>query len=149
MNQNNSKLYCLLDIALPPFSVVLVEIYIRCVIVLSSINRSIFYIVIHCAVLGANLRRTLMLSPGQQDTQTRVAQTAAATSTEIEQAVSDQEKTNQACMKISFERYVNQIVYSTDREAHEERVKKITEVARNLSKDEWMFKPVSQLKKNT
>lgn len=48
-------------------------------------------------MLGAGLRRNLLLSPGQQDTQSRIAQTAAATSgqTEIEIAVSDQEKINQ------------------------------------------------------
>ena len=48
-------------------------------------------------------------------------------------------------MKVSFERYVNQIVYSTEREAHKERVRKITEISRNLSKDEWMFKPIDKL----
>lgn len=48
-------------------------------------------------------------------------------------------------MKVSFERYVNQIVYSTEREAHEERIKKITDISRNLSKDEWMFKSIDKL----
>jgi len=45
--------------------------------------------------VGAGLRRTLMLSPGQTETQTRIAQTAAATANEIEIAVSDQDKINQ------------------------------------------------------
>jgi hypothetical protein len=94
-------------------------------------------------VIGVNLRRTLMLSPGQQEIPPKVTQ--GANRTEMELGVSEKEKTDQAFMKVSFERYISQILSSTELEAHEERLKKINEEARNLSKDEWMYPSIEKL----
>lgn len=58
-------------------------------------------------------------------------------------------KTNAAFMKVSFERYLSQIVSAAEREAHQERLRKINEVARNLHKDEWMFTPIEKLLGNS
>lgn len=96
------------------------------------------------SLLGANLRRTLMLSPGQQEIPPKVTQ-GAGNRGEMELGVSEKEKTDQAFMKVSFERYISQILSSTDLEAHEERLKKINGVARNLSKDEWMYPSIEKL----
>ncbi|KAI9558070.1 hypothetical protein GHT06_014823 [Daphnia sinensis] len=96
------------------------------------------------SLIGANLRRTLMLSPGQQEIPPKVNQ-GAGNRGEMEVGVSEKEKTDQAFMKVSFERYISQILSSTELEAHEERLKKINEVARNLSKDEWMYPSVEKL----
>lgn len=84
-----------------------------------------------------------MLSPGQQEIPPKVAQ--GANRTEMELGVSEMEKTDQAFMKVSFERYISQILSSTELEAHEERLKKINEEARNLSKDEWMYPSIEKL----
>jgi hypothetical protein len=84
-----------------------------------------------------------MLSPGQQEGPPKV--TPGANRTEMELGVSEKEKTDQAFMKVSFERYISQILSSTELEAHEERLKKINEEARNLSKDEWMYPSVEKL----
>ncbi|XP_046459246.1 uncharacterized protein LOC124205782 [Daphnia pulex] len=95
------------------------------------------------SLIGVNLRRTLMLSPGQQEIPPKVAQ--GANRTEMELGVSEMEKTDQAFMKVSFERYISQILSSTELEAHEERLKKINEEAHNLSKDEWMYPSIEKL----
>lgn len=82
-----------------------------------------------------------MLSPGQQ-TPPNNAGLASRSRREKE---FDREKTDQTFMKVSFERYISQVLTSSEIEAHEQRLKKITEEARNLSKDEWMFTPVEKL----
>ena len=43
----------------------------------------------------------------------------------------------------SFDQYA--LVSSNDLEAHEQRLKKLNEIASNLHKDEWMFTPVEKL----
>ena len=85
-----------------------------------------------------------MLSPGQQDMPPKVTQ-GSASHNEVELGVNEREKTDQAFMKVSFERYISQILSSTELEAHEERLKKIREEASNLSKDEWMYPSVEKL----
>ena len=86
-----------------------------------------------------------MLSPGQQEIPPKVAQGTSGSRGEMELGVSDKEKTDQAFMKVSFERYISQILSSAELEAHEDRLKKINEQARNLSKDEWMYPQVEKL----
>lgn len=85
-----------------------------------------------------------MLSPGQQEIPPKVNQCSGSRS-EVELGVSEREKTDQAFMKVSFERYITQILSSTELEAHEERLKRIKEEAHNLSKDEWMFPSIEKL----
>lgn len=85
-----------------------------------------------------------MLSPGQQEIPPKVNQ-GSGSRNEMELGVSEKEKTDQAFMKVSFERYISQILSSTELEAHEERLKKISEEARNLSKDEWMYPSIEKL----
>merc|ERR1712071_216279 len=96
----------------------------------------------HNNLIGANLRRTLMLSPGQQETPPNNVGLASRSRREKE---FDREKTDQTFMKVSFERYISQVLTSSEIEAHEQRLKKITEEAKNLSKDEWMFTPIEKL----
>ena len=47
--------------------------------------------------------------------------------------------------RVSFGRYVTQIVSTGQREAHERRLKRLQDEARELHKNEWMFTPVDRL----
>ena len=103
-----------------------------------------------------------MLSPGQQqqETPTHTSHQLESGSSSRHQLHSNSssglpnsnnergnngEKTDQSLMKVSFERYMSQILSSSEIEAHEERLKKILQEANNLSKDEWMFTPINKL----
>jgi len=84
-----------------------------------------------------------MLSPGQQETPP--GNVGLVSRSRREKELEQQTKTDQTFMKVSFERYISQVLSSSEMEAHEQRLKKIGDEARNLSKDEWMFTPVEKL----
>ncbi len=105
-----------------------------------------------------------MLSPGQQE-QARVGGTSQPSTSEVgtiltgahagqtlddlASAAEREGRTDATFMKVSFERYISQITSAAEMEAHEERLKKLSETARNLSKDEWMFTPIEKLLGNS
>lgn len=85
-----------------------------------------------------------MLSPGQQEMTPKV-NPVPGNQSDLELGTSEREKTDQAFIKVSFDRYISQIHTSAELEAHEVRLKNIREEANNLSKDEWMYPSVEKL----
>jgi len=85
-----------------------------------------------------------MSSPGQLESPDTAASDRAAPS-ELNSRPSAKDKTDQTFMRVSFGRYVTQIVSTGQREAHERRLKRLQDEARELHKNEWMFTPVDRL----
>lgn len=98
-------------------------------------------------MLGANLRRTLLSSPSQLESPDVIAPSAGNrnSNNEINFRMGSKEKTDQTFMKVSFERYVSQIITASEQEAHEQRLKKLADEAKFLQKTEWMFSPIEKL----
>ena len=89
-----------------------------------------------------------MLSPSQLDSPDLFqgpTTRASRNTNEINLGISGRDKTDNTMMQVSFNRYVSQILSATEREAHEKRLEKLAEEAKNLSKTEWMFTPIEKL----
>ena len=95
-----------------------------------------------------------MSSPGQLETPEVLPSSSGSSSGagpstrnsgEMNLRMGTKEKTEHAFMKVSFDRYVSQISITSYQEAHEQRLKRLAEEARDLHKNEWQFTPIDQL----